>query len=160
MPSKATLAIDVGRSRVGVAYCSKESDFALPLATFERSSVEHFISVLCKQLIERSIELTEVGCVFVGLPLSLSGSQTASTIDAISFASELSNVIGNEIRLIDERFSTTLANRVLRENGRNQKSSRGIVDQMAAIEILNHANATSSSAGSLAGSRIDDWIEV
>jgi putative Holliday junction resolvase len=159
MPSQATLAIDVGRSRVGVAYCARDSALALPVATFERTNCEDFISALHTALLELSVDLHDVGCIYVGLPLSLSGTKTTSTYDAIDFANQLSNSTASEVRLIDERFSTTLANRTLRENQRSQKESRGFVDQMAAIEILNHANAITSRTGSPAGSKIDDWIE-
>ena len=159
MPIQTALAIDVGRARVGVAYSSKNSEIALPLATFERTTVEYFAVSLESQLADISIEASDIGVIYVGLPLNLSGTKTASTTDAIEFAAQLSGYFNAEIRLIDERFSTTIANRTLQDSQRNQKQARSFIDQMAAIEILNHANAISERTGNPAGNPIDDWIE-
>ncbi len=159
MPIQTALAIDVGRARVGVAYSVKNSEIALPLATFERTTFANFAAELKSQLADRSIEASDIEVIYVGLPLNLSGTKTASTNDAIEFAAQLSGYFDAEIRLIDERFSTTIANRTLLDNQRSQKEARGFIDQMAAIEILNHANAISQRTGNPAGNPIDDWIE-
>jgi len=159
MPIQPALAIDVGRARVGVAYSGKNSEIALPLATFERNTFANFAAELNSELADRSIEASDIGLIYVGLPLNLSGTKTASTADAIEFAARLAEHFVSEIRLIDERFSTTLANRRLHDSQRNQKDARSFIDQMAAIEILNHANSISQRTGNPAGHPIDDWIE-
>ena len=160
MPKDVTIAVDVGKARMGVAFTGANSDLVLPLATFVRATCPQFVFELTAQLLERSIAFEQIGVIYVGLPLSLSGLRTASTEDSVDFASQLSELSNCNLRLIDERFSTNLANQILRENHRSQKGSRQVIDQLAAIEILNHANAIFARTGSLAGSKVDDWIEA
>ena len=55
------------------------------------------------------------------------------------------------MRLIDERLSTVTAHQALRASGRTQRTSRGVVDQAAAIVLLQHAIDTEKNTGSPAG---------
>ena len=82
------------------------------------------------------LEATEV---VVGLPLSLSGARTASTDDAVAFAGKLAAQVGLPVRLVDERLSTVTAQQALRASGRNSRNSRPVIDQVAAVIILQHA---------------------
>lgn len=75
--------------------------------------------------------------IVVGLPLSMSGGDTASTADAREFAVRLAE--HRPVRLVDERLSTVTAQRGLHQAGRNTKKSRAVIDQAAAVIILQHA---------------------
>jgi putative Holliday junction resolvase len=77
--------------------------------------------------------------VVVGLPLSMSGGETASTADAREVAAQLARVAGVPVRLVDERLSTVGAQRSLHAAGRNTRQSRSVIDQAAAVIILQHA---------------------
>jgi putative Holliday junction resolvase len=77
--------------------------------------------------------------VIVGLPLSLSGSRTASTEDAVGFAQRLAKAVSVPVRMIDERLSTVSAQSSMHASGRTTKSSRGQIDQAAATVILQQA---------------------
>jgi putative Holliday junction resolvase len=77
--------------------------------------------------------------IVVGLPLSLSGGDTASTTDARELAAQLSTASGLPVRLVDERLTTVSAQRALHAAGRRAKGSRPVIDQVAAVIILQSA---------------------
>ncbi|CAL4859744.1 Holliday junction resolvase RuvX [Microbacterium sp. MM2322] len=141
------LGIDVGRARVGVARCDPDGMLAVPVETVPRSETS----------VARIVEIArEYGAieVLVGLPISLAGSETASTADARDFADELHASLDVPVRLVDERLSTVSANAVLRQNGRSQKSSRRIVDQIAAVVLLQQAIDVEKSTGNPSGAAL------
>ncbi len=98
--------------------------------------------------------------MIVGLPLGLSGVDTASTEDARAFATELAELVDVPVRLVDERLSTVQAQSELRAAGRSQKNQRGVVDQAAAVILLQHALDSERSQGVEPGHRIDVSGEV
>jgi putative Holliday junction resolvase len=103
------------------------------------------------RLLAIAVELGAVEFV-VGLPLALSGRETASTDDARLFASALARVSALPVRLVDERLSTVSANAAIRSSGRSQKQARAVIDQVAAVIILQHALDHERSGTSLPGS--------
>lgn len=90
----------------------------------------------------------------VGLPVNMRGTDTASTTDAREFAAELAQRTGLAVRLVDERLSTVTAHAALRSSGRTQKNSRSIVDQVAAVVLLQQAIDTEKSTGNPPGATI------
>lgn len=147
MRSGVRLGIDVGRARIGVARSDFHGILATPIETVPRddSAVTRIGELLAEH------EATEV---IVGLPLSLSGGDTASTEDARGFAAELT-ALGAPVRLVDERLSTVSAQSVLRENGRTTRESRAVVDQVAAVIILQNALDFERASGTAAGALVD-----
>ncbi|MCO7203909.1 Holliday junction resolvase RuvX [Microbacterium sp. CnD16-F] len=141
------LGIDVGRARVGVARCDPDGLLAVPVETVPRAET----SVARIVEIAREYDAVEV---LVGLPISLGGAETASTTDAREFAIALDAALEVPVRLVDERLSTVSANAVLRQNGRSQKSSRRIVDQIAAVVLLQQAIDVEKSTGNPAGAAL------
>ncbi|MDZ8202411.1 Holliday junction resolvase RuvX [Microbacterium sp. SSW1-59] len=134
------LGIDVGRARVGVARCDPDGMLATPVETVARGDAA----------VARVITLAgELGAVeiLVGLPMNLRGEETASTTDARAFAREVAAGTDLPIRLVDERLSTVSAHAELRRAGRSQKSSRTIVDQVAAVVLLQQALEVEKSTG-------------
>jgi putative Holliday junction resolvase len=91
--------------------------------------------------------------VFVGDPLSLSGSETESTKDARQFANQLAELTSVPVRLVDERLTTVTASSKLRLNGMNAKSSKGLIDSASAVEILEQALLIYKQSGKPAGPR-------
>jgi putative Holliday junction resolvase len=125
------LGIDVGRARIGVAVCDRDGLLATPVETVPRAEATD---------VRRILELAEEYDVLelvVGLPLSMSGDDTPSTADARAFAERLA--AHRPVRLVDERLSTVTAQRGLHQAGRNTKKSRAVIDQAAAVIILQHA---------------------
>ncbi len=126
------LGVDVGKARIGIARSDLHGMLATPVETVARGKgdIERIVAIA------REIEATEI---VVGLPISLAGSDTPSTQDARDFASAVAGAIGTAVRLVDERLSTVSAHRALRASGRNTKASRPVIDQVAAVIILQHA---------------------
>ncbi|MEY4988507.1 MAG: hypothetical protein RI933_140 [Actinomycetota bacterium] len=126
-------ALDVGRARVGVAICDPDRILATPVGAVARSeSVEDTLAAIGHLLDEFSV--TEF---VVGLPVNLTGDDTASTQDARMFAESLQNKVTVPVHLIDERLTTRIAQNKLYAAGRNSRNSKSIVDAAAAVEILN-----------------------
>ena len=134
------IGVDVGRARVGVAVCDRDGLIATPVATLARSegTIPELVALVAEY---EPIELV------VGLPLSLSGADTASTTDARDFASELAASGTTAVRLVDERLSTVSAQRALRDSGRRTRGSRPVIDQVAAVIILQNALDSERTAG-------------
>lgn len=134
------MGVDVGRARVGVARCDPDGLLATPLETVARATGS------VPRILELAEEFSAVE-LLVGLPLSLSGADTASTTDAREFAGALAAASALPVRLVDERLSTVSAHAVLRESGRSQRSSRNIVDQVAAVVLLQQALDVEKNTG-------------
>ncbi|GGD78338.1 Holliday junction resolvase RuvX [Microbacterium murale] len=139
------LGIDVGKARVGVARCDPDGMLAVPVETVQRS--EHSLA----RIAEIAAEYEPLEFV-VGLPVNMQGADTPSTADAREFASALQRLTGVPVRMMDERLSTVTAHAALRSSGRTQRNSRSIVDQVAAVVLLQHAIDTEKSTGNPAGS--------
>ncbi|MFB7891049.1 Holliday junction resolvase RuvX [Microbacterium sp. NPDC056044] len=134
------LGIDVGKARVGVAKCDPDGLLATPVETVPRDDA----SVTRIVALADEYSATEL---YVGLPLNMRGEDTASTQDARDFATALAAASGLPVRLVDERLSTVSAHAALRSSGRSQRSSRNIVDQVAAVVLLQQALDVEKSTG-------------
>jgi len=93
--------------------------------------------------------------IVVGLPLSMSGGETASTQDARDFAGRLAAGGDLPVRMIDERLSTVSAQAALHANGRTTRSSRPVIDQVAAVILVQHALDSERSSGKPPGILLD-----
>ncbi|GAA1218112.1 Holliday junction resolvase RuvX [Rhodoglobus aureus] len=151
MRSGTRLGIDVGKVRVGVARSDPHGMLATPVETIQRA--------------DRSVQLvlalaTEHDAVefVVGLPIALSGRDTASTGDAREFAQQLADSSDLPVRLVDERMTTMSANSALRASGRTAKNSRSVVDQVAAVIILQHALDFERSAARPPGELVEPTL--
>lgn len=131
------LAVDAGRARVGLAISDQDGILATPLATVTR--VEKLTDTV--GLILDAIADFEVMEAYVGLPLNLQGKATPSTQDAVNLAHTLSALAQFQVRFVDERLTTVTAAAQLRSAGKNSKTSRGVIDQAAAVIILEQALA-------------------
>lgn len=143
--------IDVGKVRIGVAQSDPDGLLATPVETIQRhndGAVDSLVALLSE---------AQPMCVYVGLPLSMNGSHTASTEDAIAVAHQLHQGTGIEVRLIDERLTTVSAQSALHAAGRNTKSSRQVVDQVAAVLILQQALDTERAQERPAGTAVGDF---
>ena len=90
--------------------------------------------------------------VVVGLPRSLSGREGPAARKVREFAGRLARAVDPvPVRLVDERLTTVTAERVLREQGRNARQRRAVVDQAAAVVILQNALDTERSSGTAPG---------
>lgn len=151
------LGIDVGKVRIGLASSDSDGMIATPIATINRSaeSIDSAVAEIVSQ-----IKLLKPITIYVGLPLALSGNMTASTRDALEFAKALSERTAAGVFLIDERLTTVSAHQALRNSGKKQKQSKNLIDQVAAVMILQHALETERSLGKVAGKPVGDFPDV
>jgi putative Holliday junction resolvase len=146
----ARLGVDVGKARVGVARSDRDGLLATPVETLARDD-----DTLARLTgLAREVEALEF---VVGLPLSLSGGDTLSTTDARDFAARLAAASGLPVRLVDERLSTVTAQRALRDSGRRAKGARPVIDQVAAVIILQNALDFERSASRPPGELVDPY---
>lgn len=124
------LAVDVGKARVGVAISDPGCILATPLVTLARDDGD--ISALATLV--REHEIVEV---VVGLPVTLAGREGPAAVDSRAYAQSLAQAIAPvPVQLTDERMSTVAASRRLSEQGVRGRRQRAVVDQAAAVEIL------------------------
>jgi putative Holliday junction resolvase len=126
------LGVDVGTVRVGLAMSDPTGTLASPLETLRRARDRSDLDRLAALVVEH--EVTEV---VVGEPVHLSGASGASAQDAADYAQELADRIPDvPVILIDERLSTVTAASHLRDSGIDSRKSRPVIDQAAAVVIL------------------------
>jgi putative Holliday junction resolvase len=89
--------------------------------------------------------------VVVGLPTTLAGRHGPAAEAAEAYATELAGRVTVPVRLVDERLSTVGATRGLRASGVDTRRGRGVVDQAAAVIILQAALDTERQTGSAPG---------
>lgn len=149
------LGIDVGKARIGVARCDPHALLATPVETLARAASG---DADIARILELSREANAIELV-VGLPIGLGGHRTLSTEDAEEFATRLATasiaVNGVAVRLIDERLSTVSAQGQLRQAGKKSKQTRSIIDQAAAVVILQHALDMERARGEAPGTVVE-----
>jgi putative Holliday junction resolvase len=126
------LGIDVGSVRIGVACSDPDAILATPVETVRRERSGKHLRRLAKLVAE--LEAVEV---VVGLPRTLADRTGPSALDAIELADALAQRIApTPVRLADERLTTVAAQRSLRAAGVRAKEQRAVIDQAAAVAIL------------------------
>ncbi|WP_431976651.1 Holliday junction resolvase RuvX [Micromonospora haikouensis] len=132
------LGVDVGQVRVGVARSDPHGVLATPLVTLARdlTAAEDAVPSDMAELVALIAE-HECVEVVVGLPVNLSGQHGPAARNVKAYADRLADVITPvPVTLTDERMSTVVASRRLAERGVRGKRQRAVVDQAAAVEIL------------------------
>jgi putative pre-16S rRNA nuclease len=139
------LAVDVGSVRIGVASCDRDGLLASPLATVRRGSGD--IAEIARLAAERkAVEIV------VGLPTGLSGRAGRAAMQARAFAELLAAEVSPMlVRLVDERFTTVLADAALARAGRKSRERRAVIDQAAAATLLQGALDAERRTGHPAG---------
>jgi putative Holliday junction resolvase len=122
----------VGSVRIGVACSDPDAILATPVETVRRDRNGKHL----RRLVALAAELEAVEVV-VGLPRTLADRTGPSAIDAIEVADALAQRIAPiPVRLADERLTTVAAQRSLRAAGVRAKEQRAVIDQAAAVAIL------------------------
>jgi putative Holliday junction resolvase len=138
----------VGSVRVGLAASDPGGILATPVRTLDRDLVSGADQVVIAAKVLECAALE----VVVGLPRSLSGGEGPAAAGARVYASALAAAISpTPVRLVDERLTTIDAHRELRESGLAGRSQRAVVDQAAAVLILQAALDAERSSGLPAG---------
>jgi putative holliday junction resolvase len=125
------MALDVGDRRIGVAVSDPLGLTAQPVLTLVRSNRRQDLKSLMRIIRKYACEE-----IVVGNPLYMSGDQSPQAAKAQAFAQMLHEETGLPVHLWDERLTTTEAHRHLHAAGVAGAGHRAIVDQVAAVLIL------------------------
>jgi putative Holliday junction resolvase len=140
------IGIDAGTVRVGVAACDPDGLIASPVETVTPGDFDRIVELVAER---GAIE------VVVGLPRSLSGREGVSAAAAREYATSLATRLAPvPVRLVDERLTTVTAQRGLRASGVRTRRGRSVVDQAAAVVILQHALDAERATGNPPGQTV------
>jgi putative Holliday junction resolvase len=148
------LGIDVGRARIGVAGCDAGRLLAFPIETVHRDAGDGWRG----RIVQLAEEYRAVAVV-CGLPINLRGEHTPSTDDAIAVGQIIAARTGLPVRMLDERLTTNVAARQLRPSGRRRGRQRQVIDQQAAVAILQQALEIAGRTGELPGEPVAPAVE-
>ena len=136
------IGIDYGDVRIGVATTDLDAILVSPLLTLKNDE-ELF------QNLANLVKEQEPLYIALGSPLHLSGEISSKSSAVLDFAIKVKELLKIDIFLIDERLTTKSAQNQLREVGIGSRDSKGIIDQIAAVNILNQALLLESSTNGL-----------
>lgn len=126
------LCLDVGSKTIGVAMSDPLGWIAQAVKTIRRGSTQND-SLDLKKMVEEN----EVKTIVVGLPLNMNGSEGPQAQSVRRFVEEMRKVIPDvPVEFWDERLSTVAAERGLLEADVSRAKRKGVIDQMAAVHIL------------------------
>ncbi|MGW0119210.1 Holliday junction resolvase RuvX [Streptomyces sp. NPDC003327] len=145
------LAVDVGDARIGVASCDPDGVLATPVETVPGRDVP-----AAHRRLRQIVEEYEPIEVVVGLPRSLSGREGPAATKVRAFAREMAKGIAPvPVRLVDERMTTVSATQGLRASGVKAKKGRSVIDQAAAVIILQNALESERVSGNPPGEGVE-----
>lgn len=130
-PPRRVLALDLGTRRIGMAVSDAMGWTAQGLETLQRRNLRMDIGRL-----KRVAAQWEVGLIVVGNPKQMSGEEGRQSQWAREFATELERRLSLPVVLWDERLTSAQAERLLREGGATTGKRARVVDQMAAVILL------------------------
>ncbi|NPA15368.1 MAG: Holliday junction resolvase RuvX [Deferribacteres bacterium] len=123
------LAIDYGRSKVGLAVSDPTGTISQPLSVVPAGRALEEVGRLVKEL--------GVGLIVIGLPVNMNGTEGKMASEVREFADRLKGVVGDiDIVFWDERLTSFEAEELLKQAGLNWKKSKKKVDKIAASLIL------------------------
>jgi putative Holliday junction resolvase len=160
LPRGARVGVDVGSVRVGLAASDPDGIVATPVETVPRdvagwtrytrqpgAPLPADVARIAAEVADRFAAV-----VYVGLPRHLSGREGSASEAARVYAEALASaVVPIPVRLVDERMSTVSAHQALHASGRSGRRHRAVVDQAAAVVILQSALEAERAGGSRAG---------
>jgi putative holliday junction resolvase len=129
------LAVDYGRKRIGLAISDPLGMIATPAGFIVRREGKR---PPITKILARARQLEARGFV-VGLPLDGDGNETEWTAEVRSLGAEIAKRTGMPVRFLDERFTTAVALRTMKELGESTRGRKGDVDSLAATVLLQNA---------------------
>ncbi|UFQ14521.1 MULTISPECIES: Holliday junction resolvase RuvX [Streptomyces] len=145
------LAIDVGDARIGVASCDPDGILATPVETVPGRDVP-----AARRRLKQLVDEYEPIEIVVGLPRSLNGREGPAAAKIRLFTQELARLVAPiPVRLVDERMTTVTASQGLRASGVKSKKGRSVIDQAAAVIILQQALESERASGKAPGEGVE-----
>jgi len=123
------LGVDPGSVRIGLALSDDIGFMAHPLQTLKtgKESPAEIVAVAA----EKSSQV-----IVIGLPRNMNGTYGPAAEKSRELAATLTPLTRAKVILWDERLTTAMATKKLQESGRNSKEARQVIDQAAAVQIL------------------------
>ena len=131
MYNTRVMGLDVGDKTIGIAVSDPLGWTAQPVETYLRKSEKDDILYLKHQ-----IDVYNVAVLIVGKPINLNGTNSIQTDKVMDFVSVLKKNINIEIVLIDERLTTSQANKLMISADVKRKKRKEKIDSLAAVLIL------------------------
>ena len=125
------LGLDIGEKRIGVSVSDPLLISAQPLDTILREPEEKSLEIIMKICNDYNVNK-----IVAGYPLLMSGIEGKQALNCKEFSEKISQKTGIDVILVDERLTSTLAERTLREQGKKYTRNKSMVDKVAAILIL------------------------
>jgi putative Holliday junction resolvase len=153
LPRGVRLGIDLGTVRVGVAASDPDGLIATPVETVQRdgSGAGADLRRVAELVVDRGAVV-----VYVGLPRHLSGAEGSAAREVRTYCGMLARAIAPvTVRLVDERMSTVTAHQALYASGRSGRRHRQVVDQAAAVVILQSAMDAERTTGARCGELVE-----
>jgi putative Holliday junction resolvase len=128
---KRTLALDLGKARVGVAVDDELGLMAHPrgvLAAKDRGALMAGIRRLARE--------EDAARIVVGLPVDMRGHEGDAAKEARRLAQAIADATGLDVELWDERLTTQVAARALASSEVRGKKAKRHIDEAAAVAIL------------------------
>ncbi|WP_286219513.1 Holliday junction resolvase RuvX [Paraoerskovia sediminicola] len=156
LPRGPRLAVDVGNVRVGLAASDPDGLLATPVETLARDLRTDGSWGSDLERIATEVRDRGAAVVYVGLPRLLSGEQGSAATGARAYAEQLADGIAPvPVRMVDERLTTVSAHQALRASGREGRTHRSVIDQAAAVIILQSALDVERASGQRSGELIE-----
>lgn len=145
------IGVDVGTVRVGLARSDPSGMLATPVRTIARSGPNGGVDEIAREVAEQ--EAIEV---VIGLPRTLAGTEGCAAAAVRAYATDVVRAIQPvPVRLVDERLTTVSAHQALHAAGRGGRKHRAVVDQVAAVMILQAALDAERSLGRPPGAALE-----
>jgi putative Holliday junction resolvase len=125
------LGVDPGDARIGLALSDELGYMAHPLQTLRSGGEAENARGIAAIAAEK-----QAPAIVIGLPRNMDGSEGPAAAKSRSLAAALGSLTGAKVILWDERLTTVAATRRLHEAGRDTRSQRSVIDQAAAVQIL------------------------
>jgi putative Holliday junction resolvase len=122
------LALDWGARRIGVAASDRDGVLAFPVATVDAADPWADLAALVGEY--------EPVAVLVGYPVTLAGTPGPAAANVTVQVEKLRALVDVPVRLVDERLTTAESAKKLHAAGRSAKRQRDVIDQQAAVAIL------------------------
>lgn len=127
----AALGLDIGKRRIGVAGCDGLGLIATGIGTLERKHFHHDLHWFEQRIQERHITQ-----LVAGLPYAMDGSLGFQAEKVQAYAERLRQALALPLDYVDERLTSVEAEEQLKQQKRFSRSNKGLVDQQAAVIIL------------------------
>jgi len=126
------LAIDYGQKRVGFAISTSDEKLILPYKTLTYTSRKKLVSDITS-----IVETENIQGIVIGLPVGINGEETLITRQVKNLVRDLKKKLDVPVDLVDESYSSYNADRTLKNRGMSPKKIKKVIDQQAAVDILN-----------------------